>query len=170
MRLNKTTAQAGTSLPELMVTVLLIGTFFASIFEVNAVCLRYINATKESVAAIESVQDRMEKLRSLAFTDLTKTSYMKDTVLIAPANASVQAKRVTEEVTISDYNDPSTSLTYTRAAGASVAPSNTPAGAFSFPATTSIVKVKVKHTWNMTLNGRTRSEETESIISNGVKK
>ena len=46
--------------------------FFAAIFEVNAICLRYIDASKEAVAAVHGVQDRMEGLRNLAFTDLPR--------------------------------------------------------------------------------------------------
>src|SRR5947199_8115084 len=63
----------GTTLSETLVGIVLLVTFFASVFELNAVCLRYIDATKESVAALQSVQDRAEMLRNLAFTDLTST-------------------------------------------------------------------------------------------------
>ena len=48
------------TLSEVMVGLVLLAVFFASIFELNAVCLRYIDATKESVAALQSVQDRAE--------------------------------------------------------------------------------------------------------------
>ena len=49
-----------------MVTALVLAFFFAGIFEVSAVCLRYISSTKENIAAIESVHDRLEQLRNVA--------------------------------------------------------------------------------------------------------
>ncbi len=48
------------TLVEVMVAAILVTIFFASIFELNAVCLRYIGASKESLAAVQSVQDRSE--------------------------------------------------------------------------------------------------------------
>jgi len=45
----------------------------ASIFELNAVMLRYIEASKEAVAGIAAVQDRTEVIRNLAFADLTNS-------------------------------------------------------------------------------------------------
>ena len=65
---------AGTTFSEVLIAVVLLGVFFASIFELNAICLRYIDASKESVAAVQLVQDRSEVLRNLAFRDLTTTS------------------------------------------------------------------------------------------------
>ena len=76
----------GTTFSEILVAVLLVAAFFGSIFELNAVCLRYIDASKESVAALQSVHDRCEVLRNLAYTDLTTTTYVQN-LLAAPANS-----------------------------------------------------------------------------------
>jgi len=73
MNITRSDANAANTLTEVLITVLLVGIFFASIFELNAVCLRYISASKQSVAAIAAVQDRAEVLRNLAFSDLTTT-------------------------------------------------------------------------------------------------
>ena len=87
---------------EVLIAVLLLAVFCASIFELNGVCLRYIDATKESVAALESVHDRCEVLRNIAFTDLTAASYIQ-TLLATPANGSDFCKKATEVVKISAY-------------------------------------------------------------------
>src|SRR5438128_11373279 len=68
--------QAGNTLAETLVAATLVGAFFVTIFEVNAVCLRYIDASTECVAAVQGVQDRVEGLRNLAFTDLISPAYM----------------------------------------------------------------------------------------------
>src|SRR5207244_12010953 len=104
MKMNKTRrlANAASTLPEALIAVVLVATFFASIFELNAVCLRCIDASKESLAAVQSVQDRSEVLRNLAFSDLTNTSFVQHLMNTA-ANMPPVAKNATQVVTISHY-------------------------------------------------------------------
>jgi type II secretory pathway pseudopilin PulG len=159
----------GFTLTELMTSVVLLAGFFGSVFELNTVCLRYVNASKENVAAIQGVQDRLEVLRSLAFTDLTSTSYMT-TLLTTPSNSAALAQRAVETVKLSDYIAGSPSVTYTRAAGANVTPTISWSGGASFPSTTTLLRVNVRYDWTTTFAGRSRSEQTESLISAGIKK
>ena len=151
------------TLPEVLVAVVLLATFCASVFELNAVCLRYIDASKESIAALQSVHDRCEVLRNLAFTDLTTKSYVQS-LLATPANGSDFCKKATEVVKISAYPTPNGVTQFTR----------TPNGAVANDLTatnlgTSLVQVDVSTSWNM-LGGRARSETTSTVISNGTKK
>jgi Tfp pilus assembly protein PilV len=169
MHLRKLNRERGDTLPELMMSVVLIVGFFAAIFEVNATCLRYISATKENVAAIQGVQDRLETLRSMAFTDLTTASKVT-TTLTTPSNGADFTLRVTETVTLANYPSGSPTVTFTRAPGASVAPSVTWSGGSAFPATSTMLKANVRYSWTMALGQRQRIEETETIISTGVKR
>ena len=157
------------TLPEVMVTAALVATFFASIFELNGLCLRFINASKDNVSAIEGVQDRLESLRSLAFSDLSTASYIT-TLLTTPANSSNLASIATETVTLTDYAAGSPIVTYTRPPGAISSPSASWSGGSSFPATTTLIKATVQYTWSTSMGGRTRTEKTETIISDGTKK
>ena len=152
------------TLPETMVGVLLLATFFASIFELNAVCLRYIDATKESVAALQSVQDRAEVLRNLAFNDLTKPATIA-TLMATPPNAAPFAQKATETVSISAYPTPNGVTQLTRLPNGSVT-TNSVATSLG----TGLVKVDVRVAWTMTLGGRARTEQTTHILSNGSKK
>ena len=93
--------QSGTTLVETVVAATLIAVFFATIFELNAVCLRYIDASKESIAALQGVQDRVEALRNLAFTDLTNVGtqeHHRETLtkltVIEPTSLGVDCIRV----------------------------------------------------------------------------
>ncbi len=179
-----------------MITVALIAAFFAGIFEVNAICLRYIEASKESVSAIQGVHNRIETLRNLAFSDLITESYMTTStgtdpvtnlplpgLLTAPADNSSFTQKVTEFVTLTDVTSVTSGdysggggsqVTYTRTPGVSVTPTVSWNGGSSFPTSgnnkTTLLKVKVKYNWNATLGGRARTEETETIVSDGVKK
>ena len=68
--------ESGVTLVETLVAAAIVIVFFVTIFEVNAVCLRYIDASKEIVAAVQGVQDRVEALLNLAFSDLMSRTYM----------------------------------------------------------------------------------------------
>ena len=155
---------AGTTLAETLVGLLLLVTFFASVFELNAVCLRYIDATKESVAALQSVQDRAEMIRNLAFTDLTDTTAVQN-LMATPPNADPFAAKATETVKLSAFPTPNGVTRFTR----------TPAGTVTVNSVATdlgkeLVKVEVEVTWTMTLGGRSRKEQTTNILSNGSKK
>lgn len=154
----------GATLPEALVGMVLLATFFASIFELNAVCLRYIDATKESVAALQSVQDRAEMLRNLAFIDLTKTASVQ-TLMAAPPNAAPFSAKATEVVRISAFPTPNGITQFTRS----------PSGVVTTDSVATdlgkeLVKVEVAVAWNMTFGGRPRTEQTSNILSNGSKK
>src|SRR5438046_4720405 len=156
--------EAGTTMPEVLIAALLLAVFFASVFELNAVCLRYIDATKESVAALQSVQDRSEVLRNLAFTDLTSTSAVQ-ALMATPPNAAPFAQKATETVRISAFPTPNGITQFTR----------TPAGTVTTDSVATdlgkeLVKVDVKVAWTMTLGGRSRTEQPTTIPSNGTKK
>src|SRR5216117_2597343 len=119
MRLRPKTSSAAMTFPEVLVAVLLLAIFCASVFELNAVCLRYIDASKESVAALQSVHDRCEVLRNLAFTDLTTTTYVQN-LLAAPANSSEFCKKATEVVTLRAYPSANGVTQFTRTSDGTV--------------------------------------------------
>jgi len=164
MKQPLSTSIRGTTLPEALVGVLLLATFFASIFELNAVCLRYIDATKESVAALQNVQDRAEMLRNLAFTDLVNTTAVQNLMATAP-NPAPFVQKATETVRLSAFPTANGVTQFTR----------TPAGTVSTDSVatdlgTELVKVEVKVAWTMTFGGRSRTEQTTNILSNGSRK
>jgi len=164
MSLRSSQREAATSFPEVIIAVLLLAVFCASIFELNGVCLRYIDATKESVSALESVHDRCEALRNIAFSDLTNASYVQ-TLLATPANGSDFCNKATEVVKMSAYPTANGVTQFTRTPAGTVAQNST-----ATDLGTTLVQVDVSTIWNMTLGGRARSEQTSTIISNGSKK
>jgi hypothetical protein len=157
-------SNCGTTLSEALVGIVLLATFFASIFELNAVCLRYIDATKESVAALQCVQDRAEMLRNLAFTDLVKTSAVQ-ALMAAPPNAAAFQQKATETVRISAFPTPNGVTQFTRLPNGTVT-----SDSVATDLGTALVKVDVSVAWKMTLGGHARTEQTTNILSNGSKK
>jgi Tfp pilus assembly protein PilV len=154
----------GMTLSETLVGLVLLVTFFASVFELNAVCLRYIDATKESVAALQNVQDRAEMLRNLAFLDLTDTTAVRTLLATAP-NAAPFAQKATETVKISAFPTPNGVTQFTRAPNGTVTTNSVATDLGK-----ELVKVDVQVDWTMTLGGRPRTEQTTNILSNGSKK
>ena len=152
------------SLPEVLVALLLLGLFLPSVFAVNGVCLRLINATKESTAALQSVHDRCETLRNLAFSDLTNASQVQS-LMATSANASDFCRKATEVVTITAYPVAHGITQFTRSPNGSVTNDSIAADLGS-----TLVQVTVSTSWNATFGGRMRSEETTTLISNGTKK
>jgi len=166
VKLSPKTHTSGTTLVEVLVATLLLASFFASLFEANAVCLRFIAASKQSVGAIEAVQARAEVFRNLAFSDLTTTSYVQSLLQTTPANISDFVKSATEVVKISEYPPTTNPFTKrTRLPDGTITPdsTNTSLG-------TPLVKVDISQTWTAVLGGRQRTEQTSLIISNGTKK
>ena len=158
------------TLVEVMVATMLVAIFFASIFELNAMCVRYMDASKESLAALQSVQDRTEVLRNLAFSDLTTTSFVRNTVM--PANytpdktPTLFSKKATEVVKITQYPTANGVTQFTRLPNGTVTTDSVATNL----GLAQLVKVDVSVSWTMTLGGRARTEQTSCIVSNGTKK
>jgi Tfp pilus assembly protein PilV len=157
-------SEQGTTLVEVMVAAVLVAVFFLSIFELNAMCVRFIDASKESLAALQSVQDRSETLRNLSFSDLTTTSVVRN-LMAAPANAAPFSQMATEVVKISKYPTSNGLTQFTRSSNGSVVNDSV-----ATDLGTQLVKVDVAVSWTMTAGHRARTEQTSSIVSNGTKK
>ena len=162
---NEKRAKAGFTLPEIVVATALVAVFFSSIFEINAICLRYISASKENVGAIEAVNDRLERLRNADFSTLTSVSSMKS-LLATAANSSPLANRAVETITVSDYSSGVPTITYTRSANGAVA---TVPSTANFSNST-LVQVDVTNQWPATFANRTTTAQTSTVISAGTKK
>jgi hypothetical protein len=157
--------EAAFTLPEIVVAATLVAVFFVSIFQVNALCLRFISASKENVGATEAVHDRLEQLRNADFSTLTTVSSMKS-LLAQPANPSPLARKAVETVTVTDYVTGNPTITYTRAINGTV--TSVPASAnFS---TSTLVRVDVANQWPATFGNRTGAAQTSTVIAQGVKK
>lgn len=192
MRLRGSNSRSATTLVETLVASTLIAAFFATIFELNTLCLHYVDAGKESVAALQGIQNRIDTLRNLVFSDLTSASYLQS-LMATPADVPpgcdpsatppcdpslyssdfIRNKVIEEVVTLSAYqlsdgSNPDGVVTQiTRGPGAWVTP--TINSTDSSLANATLVKVNVYFKWN-TFGGRSGSEQSETIISAGTKK
>lgn len=158
------TGENGFSLIEALVAASLLAVFFAAIFELNAMGLRSINASKEALAALQAVHDRSEALRNLGFSDLTNTATVA-AMIAAPANQAPFLAKVTEVVKLSKYPTVNGVTQFTRLPNGTVTTNSEAADLGS-----GLVKVDVSISWTTTFGNRARGEQTTSIVSNGTKK
>src|SRR6516165_1418707 len=140
------------TLPEVLIALLLLGLFLPSVFAVIGICLRLVSATKESTAALQSIHDRCETLRNLAFSDLTTASYVQN-LIVTPANASDFCKNTTEVVTMSAYPVANGLTQFTRSPNGTVTTNSVAASLGS-----TLVQVTISTSWSATFGGRARSE------------
>jgi type II secretory pathway pseudopilin PulG len=179
----------GFTLIEGLVATTLVVIFFAAIFELNAMCLRNIDRSKEGLAALQTVHDRIEALRNRTFNDLTRTTCEPcvdpppppppepppdpcvtipcvHDLMITPANPAPFSAKATETVTISNYPPTSDGVTQFRRSPNG----NVTTISLRKDPVTEMVKVDVRVDWTMSVGAGTRSEQTSCLVAKGTKK
>ena len=161
--------EGGFGLVEAMVATFLVATVVGALFLSDSQILRMLRFQKETVAATQHFQERMEQIRSIGFSQVADAVYLTD-----PANkifgvdtkseGSLQSPL--EKATISAYPDVSPLPTpipiiITRQDGTVTAQKNA-----NLATQTSLLRVDLEFTWNIT-SGRERTRRTSTIIGKG---
>jgi hypothetical protein len=103
MRLNRLWGQGAFSLIECIFATTVVAVFFCAVYAISARCLLVLEQGREVSAAQFSLQDRLEQLRSLAWSQLTSATYLQSSVLNTATNTSVNLGSLTETVTVNAY-------------------------------------------------------------------
>jgi hypothetical protein len=125
----------------------------------HAIRVRRIRNSKESNAAHQSIRDRREMLKSLAFADLTNPNYVRS-LLLTPANRSDFCKQATEVVRISAHPVPNGVTQLTRTADGLVKIDSVAARLGD-----ALIKIQILASSKLA-GGRARSAQTSIVISN----
>src|SRR5678816_229939 len=75
----------------------------------NAQQLRLVKSARESNAASLALQDRIEKMRTLTWKNLTNSDYVRDKFLTSPPPSARQLTRYTERIAVSAWPNPAAS-------------------------------------------------------------
>ena len=152
----------GFTFAEVMVTLGIVVLFLASAFLVHSRVLQNLRAQKETVAATQTLQERMEQIRSASFSNVADASYLQNNIFNADAQSIVGIPGAVEEVTVSTYpSDGSTPTDMTRQNGAltvNTTNSNLSNG--------DLIRVDLQLTW-ITFGSRNRLRRTSTIIGKG---
>ncbi len=121
-RFSRNATSTGFTLIEVLVALVICVVFGAATFATNSQLLIKLKAQKETTAATMLLQRRMEQLRASAWSDVARSTYLKDTVIADPApsnpnltqqqiaayvasiiNAEAPLGGLTERITVSVY-------------------------------------------------------------------
>lgn len=146
-----------------MVAVAIVALFFAALYALNAQSLYVLNAGRETAAAGQSLQDRIEQVRSCTWAQLTDASYIQNNILNASTTSGSSIGGSTETVTLNAYPVATTPTRVVRTNG-SASTTATNANLVNGD----MVRIDVSLTWVSGPGGRPRSQSLSSIIAKNV--
>ena len=93
----------GFALLESSVAMGIVAMFLAGVFTTNSRVLGLLNSTKDSGEAQQAVRDRIEKIRSATWENLTSPEYIQDTVLSSNVNVFPHLRGATITVSVTAF-------------------------------------------------------------------
>src|SRR6186997_1288217 len=106
---NGAPAERAFSLVEAIIAVGVSMITLGAVLLLNAQQLRLVKSARESNAASLALQDRIEKMRTLTWKNLTDSTYVRDKFLTAPPPSARQLTRYTERIMVSAWPNPAAS-------------------------------------------------------------
>ena len=155
---------SGWTLTEAIVALALLGVGLSGIFVANSRVMTQIRSIKQTTAATQALQERVDQVRRATWNELTSSAYLQSSILNTPSTAGSALPNLVEEVDIGAYPPPPDSrLRIQRLANGnlsvvSVSP--------NLATQTRSVSVFVRLTWKGS-NGATRQRECATIIAKG---
>ena len=148
---------------EAMVAVAVVALFFGALYALNAQCLNVLNSARQTAAAGQSLQDRIEQFRSCTWDQVTDATYIQNSILNAATTSGYNIAGSIETVTLSAYPIATTPTQVVRANGTASTTSTN-----SNLVNGDIVRIDVSLTWVAGLGARARSQSVSSIIAKNV--
>jgi type II secretory pathway pseudopilin PulG len=156
-------------LVELMIAVAVCSFGFAGLSALSMHCRRLVAAQRETVAAGQLIQERLEQVRSAGWNRLTSANTLRDQVLGTPCSHADLLGGAREWITVTPYPAPSPApvpLRVERTAGGTAQIVSDPGNGFSLRRLTA-VRVDIKVQWNSRQAQRTRNREISTIVAVG---
>ena len=126
MRLSARSGESAFSLLEATVAATLAAMFLASLFTMNLATMDTIRCAKESVAASQTLQQRMESLRIANWHEVTDANWLHDNLLNTDMAGSGVLKNLSESLTLVAYgSETSGNIQITRSGGTATINSQT---------------------------------------------
>jgi Tfp pilus assembly protein PilE len=95
----------GFTFSELCVTIVIAVLFGAGAFATNSRLLYALRAQKESTAATMILQQRMESLRAISFTNVATKDYLKDNIFNSATGSEGPLHNLNEQVSVGVYGN-----------------------------------------------------------------
>jgi hypothetical protein len=159
---------SGMTLVEAVMALGLAVTGMATVFLINAQCLRILRAGKEFAAASQGLQERVEQLRIANWRQSTDPNWLTSTNFLGIASASSVNLPPIEErcrITIFPSGTSTASMEIIRDSnGLRTEPSAPDVGALFG---SRMIRVDLRISWEGSGRGDIRTYETSAILSNG---
>jgi len=153
---------AGCSLLEANVATAMVGSFLSAVMIMNANLLGVIKTAKESTAANQALQERVEQMRIANWVQITDASYISTDVLNTATGSAVGLPGVTETMTVASATNTTVTPAKITRSGNSVQV-NTSNIALQ---NENLVRVDVKLVWKG-LDKRQHTRSTCALIAKG---
>jgi uncharacterized protein (TIGR02598 family) len=107
MRFGTQTTRAGFTLIEAIIAAAISALFLSSLFAMNLASMETIRSAKESTAASQALQQRMESMRIANWHEVTDAAWLRDNLLNTDVPGGEQLKSLVETVTLVPYGSSS---------------------------------------------------------------
>lgn len=155
--------KAAFTLMETTVAAALAAVFLSSLFTLNVSTMDTIRCSKESIAASQVLQQRMESMRIANWHEVTDADWLHDNLLNTAVSGSTPLKNLSETLTITAYGSTNVGNTQlTRSNGTATILNENP---------TLLTENAIKVIWTVNYigapNGRSVSRQIVAILAKG---
>lgn len=163
MQLQPHSRRQAFSLTETTVAAALAAAFLTSLFTMNMAAMDTIRCAKESIAASQILQQRMESMRIANWHEVTDASWLRDNLLNTDPSGSTPLKDMAENLTLVAYGSSTTgNIQLARSGGTTTIVSQS---------ATLLAENAIKVVWTLTYTGapnsRSVSRQVVAILAKG---
>ncbi len=116
MQLRASSSTTAFSLVETVIAAAIAASFLTSLFTMNMMTMGTIRSAKESIAASQILQQRLESMRIANWHQVTDAAWLRDNLLNSATPSSTQLKNLVETLTLVPYDSVNTGNTQVRRA------------------------------------------------------
>jgi Tfp pilus assembly protein PilV len=152
--------ESGFTITEAIVATVIFAITFLGLFALNTRILHSLRATKETAAASQGLQERMEFVRRAPWSGITDETYISTAVLSFTTVSAANLPNLTERIIINSWPTASGSpLQLTRSAAGTVTVDSSNSALVNQKA----IQVLIRYTWTGS-PGRIRVREAVAIV------
>ncbi|MEY2484489.1 MAG: hypothetical protein QOG67_3567 [Verrucomicrobiota bacterium] len=111
MRCSTNSRRSGFTLVEAMIAAAISALFLGSLFAINVSSMQTIKMARESAAASQVLQQRVESMRIANWHQITDADWIKANLLNSDAPGTVSLRSVSENLTVMPYGSGNTGTT-----------------------------------------------------------
>jgi hypothetical protein len=166
-------SRAGSTLLEAAFATAIAAIFFAGIYAINGRTMNMLRRNVECTAATTALQNRLERVRSATWEQITDSTYLRDMVLAPASSSAPYLNKLSEKITLNAYPEPLTysqgtlaqsTIEVTRAANGRV---TTTAGGDGTLATGKAIRVDFSASWQPSGTGTTQTRRISTFVTQG---